>query len=241
MSTAFATPSPAPDPERSSEAAHPGRQPTSRRVRVRPGDVAARQSSLFDQGEQVAFDRSLSTRRRHELADGAWVDVVPGLVQGSLDLFDRVVAAAEWRAEEMVLFDEVVACPRLSVRWTVGELPDELVVLRSLGAVLSQCYRTALTRVSANLYRDGRDSVAWHGDRGARDRDRATIAVLTLGSPRPFRLRRRRGPGGLALEPASGDLLVMGGTCQRTWQHAVPKVADAGPRIAVMFRTSLDG
>jgi len=29
---------------------------------------------------------------------------------------------------------------------------------------------------------------------------------------------------------------VMGGTCQRTWRHGIPKVASAGPRIAVMFR-----
>jgi alkylated DNA repair dioxygenase AlkB len=33
-----------------------------------------------------------------------------------------------------------------------------------------------------------------------------------------------------------GDLFVMGGTAQRTWRHGVPKVAEAGPRIAVMFR-----
>jgi len=35
-----------------------------------------------------------------------------------------------------------------------------------------------------------------------------------------------------------GDLLVMGGTCQRTWRHGIPKVAQAGPRIALMFRPS---
>ena len=37
--------------------------------------------------------------------------------------------------------------------------------------------------------------------------------------------------------PINGDLLVMGGTCQRTWEHAVPKTArPTGPRISIQFR-----
>ncbi len=218
--------------------------PRSLRVSVSLADVAPRQATLLDPGgagDRVTFDRALGGRRRHVLARGAWVDEVPGWARGSQVLFDRVVEAASWRAQEMVLFDEVVACPRLSARWTVADLPSDLVVLRAMAAALSQHYRLSLTQVSANLYRDGRDSVAWHGDRGARDRDRATIAVLSLGASRPFRLRLRDGHDHRHLRPASGDLLVMGGTCQRTWQHAVPKVADAGPRIAVMFRTVHDG
>lgn len=217
------------------------RLPSSRQVSVTLADVAPRQATLLDPGvatADVGFDRSLQARRRHLLARDAWVDEVPGWVDGSQSLFERIVEAASWRAEEMVLFDEVVGCPRLSARWTLGDLPDDLAVLRAMAAALSQHYRLALTQVSANLYRDGRDSVAWHGDRGARDLDRATIAVLSLGASRPFRLRERGGQGRRHLLPASGDLLVMGGTCQRTWQHAVPKVADAGPRIAVMFRTA---
>ncbi len=217
-------------------------RPRSVAVPVGRRDVAARQVSLLDAPAGVVeVDRELSTRSRLELSRGAWVDVVPRFVRGSHELFDTVVEEAAWRAEEMVLFEEVVACPRLSVRWHVGDLPAELAVLRSMAAALSQSYRVALTQVSANLYRDGRDSVAWHGDRGARDRPRATIAVLSLGSVRPFRLRERGGPGRHELRPDSGDLLVMGGSCQRTWQHAVPKVSDAGPRIAVMFRTVADG
>lgn len=222
----------------------PPHTPRGRRVPVSLADVAPRQATLLDPdgpGGAVTFDRAMRERRRHVLARAAWVDEVPGWVRGSQALFDRIVEVASWRSEEMVMFDEVVACPRLSTRWTVGDLPDDLAVLRGMAAALSQHYRVALTQVSANLYRDGRDSVAWHGDRGARDRDRATIAVLSLGASRPFRLRLRGGGDTRHLRPASGDLLVMGGTCQRTWQHAVPKVADAGPRIAVMFRTALDG
>ena len=78
--------------------------------------------------------------------------------------------------------------------------------------------------MSANLYRDGRDSVAWHGDRVGPRGHETVVAILSLGSPRRFLLRPRGGGPSLRLTPAAGDLLVLGGTCQRTWQHCVPKV-----------------
>src|ERR687891_1000781 len=80
------------------------------------------------------------------------------------------------------------------------------------------------------------DSVAWHGDRVARHRAETVVAILSLGSPRRFLLRPKGGGRSLRFEPAGGDLLVLGGTCQRTWEHTVPKRAQAGPRISVMFR-----
>jgi alkylated DNA repair dioxygenase AlkB len=34
-----------------------------------------------------------------------------------------------------------------------------------------------------------------------------------------------------------GDLIVMGGSCQRTWEHAGPKSTRVtGPRISIQFR-----
>lgn len=213
----------------------PAPVPTSRLVHG--VEVAPRQPTLLDAVDrEPAFDRSFARVRRHELAAGAWVDVVPRWVTAPDDLFQRIVDAAAWQAQTMRMYDDVVPCPRLTTAWAPGDLPGSLAVLRAMGAALSQRHRVALTRISANLYRDGHDSVALHGDRGARDVRAATVAVVSLGATRPFRLRQRGGEGRLDLAPASGDLLVMGGTCQRTWRHGVPKVADAGPRISVMFR-----
>ena len=71
------------------------------------------------------------------------------------------------------------------------------------------------------------------------------VAILSLGAARPLLLRprvKRAGPGGtggasLRFEVGHGDLLVMGGSCQRTWEHAVPKTSQpVGPRISVQFR-----
>lgn len=194
------------------------------------------QPTLLDTGQAPAVDRDFTTARRTDLGHGAWIEVVPGWISGADDLFDRLLDAADWRAHEMLMYDEVVAQPRLQTSWTMGELPRELDLLRAMGAALAARYRTALPRVSANLYRDGRDSVAWHGDRIARDLPDAVVACVSLGHRRPFRLRPRDGGPSLALQPGRGDLVVMGGSCQRTWQHSVSKVADAGPRICVMFR-----
>ncbi len=203
--------------------------------------LAPRQLRLGDDpADEPDFDREFvrtgGAVRRHQLSRGAWVDEAVGFVRGAESLFTTVLRAADWHVQRMVMFEEVVTCPRLQTSWTVGELPPELALLRAMGATLSQRYQVALTRVSANLYRDGRDAVAWHGDRGARDVDTATVAIVSLGASRPFRLRERDGRGRLHLLPAAGDLLVMGGTAQRTWQHAVPRVREAGPRISLMFR-----
>jgi alkylated DNA repair dioxygenase AlkB len=59
-----------------------------------------------------------------------------------------------------------------------------------------------------------------------------------VGGQRRFLLRPYGGGHSIALNLGWGDLLVMGGTCQRTWQHCLPKVAHAEPRIAIMFRPS---
>ena len=78
--------------------------------------------------------------------------------------------------------------------------------------------------------------MAWHGDRVARDRLTGLVAIVSVGERRPFRLRPKGGGPAIGYELGRGDLLVMGGTCQRTWDHAVPKVAKAGPRISLTFR-----
>jgi alkylated DNA repair dioxygenase AlkB len=102
--------------------------------------------------------------------------------------------------------------------------------------VLAGRYGETFVRTSMALYRDGRDSVAWHGDTVARTMERALVATVSVGAARKFMLRPKGGGHSVAMQLGLGDLLVMGGTIQRTWQHAVPKVARADPRIVIMFR-----
>src|SRR5215210_4677952 len=109
-------------------------------------------------------------------------------------------------------------------------------VFGQVTAFLSERYGGTYESCWLNLYRDGRDSVAWHGDRVAREMETALVAIVSIGERRPFRLRPKGGGPSIGFELGRGDLLVMGGSCQRTWDHGVPKVARTGPRMSLTFR-----
>jgi alkylated DNA repair dioxygenase AlkB len=118
-------------------------------------------------------------------------------------------------------------------------LPDDGAghpVIGAMQQALSRHYGVPFERVSLAFYRNGQDSVAWHGDYVARTMPAAVVATVSVGAPRKFQLRPAGGGRSLSLNLGGGDLLVMGGTCQRTWQHHVPKLASAEPRIAIMYR-----
>ena len=179
--------------------------------------------------------------QRTTLAGGAWIDVRPGWFSGADALFERLIDAVPWRAERRHMYDRVVDVPRLVSFYAEGEsLPDPALdeIKRSLdehyGPELGEPFRTC----GLCLYRDGSDSVAWHGDTTGRSRTQDTmVAIVSLGAPRALLLRPRGGGKALRHELGHGDLLVMGGSCQRTWEHSIPKTARAvGPRISVQFR-----
>jgi len=199
------------------------------------GPDLAWQPSLLD-GGAVEVDHGFTRLARRELDHGAWVDQQPGWCRGADALFARLLEQTPWRGRTVHMYDRVVAEPRLTHRWLLDDgapPPDDL---RDMARVLSNRYRVRFTQVGVNLYRDGADSVAWHGDRVARELPEAVVALVSLGATRPFRLRPTGGGPSLLFRPGPGDLLVMGGSCQRTWQHAVPKCRGVGPRMSVQFR-----
>ena len=200
------------------------------------------QSSLF--GGAVATSpgvRSLDGAARTTLTRGAWVDVLRDFVVGADDVLERLVADVPWRAERRPMYDNVVDVPRLLHHYGDGEqLPHP--ALAEARDALSAHYRPELGEpfVTAGCcyYRDGRDSVAWHGDRIGRGKSHDTmVAIVSFGSPRKLQLRPVGGHVEVSHALGHGDLIVMGGSCQRTWEHAVPKTArPVGPRISVQFR-----
>ncbi len=199
--------------------------------------VPAMQTSLLGGADVPTFDASFEGVQRHPLERGAWVDHLPAWLDGSDRVFSDAVEHAPWDQRIVRMYGELVTQPRLTAPWRVDEVPDELEYLREIAAALSDRYDVAFTSVGCNLYRDGSDSVAWHGDRVARELPRSTIAIVSVGHRRPFKLRPRGGGPSLGFRLGRGDLMVMGGSCQRTWDHTVPKVARAeGPRISITFR-----
>jgi alkylated DNA repair dioxygenase AlkB len=202
------------------------------------------QSTFFGTAEETADDPRLGRLRasvRHPLTRGAWVDVRRDWVTGADEVFAALVSGVPWRAERRQMYDRVVDVPRLVHTYSEGEaLPHPLLddARETLSAhylpELGEPFRTA----GCCYYRDGRDSVAWHGDTIGRGSTHDTmVAIVSFGDPRRLTLRPRGGGAdSLSFELGHGDLIVMGGSCQRTWEHAVPKVAHAGPRVSVQFR-----
>jgi alkylated DNA repair dioxygenase AlkB len=191
------------------------------------------QRSLFGH-EEPRIDLDFRSVERIELDDGAWIEIARGWLDGHAAVFDELERTTEWRSESRVMYDKRVDVPRLHAVLSPEQRPPAIQRMR---AALEARYDEVFERVSVALYRDGKDSVAWHGDYVAREMLEPTIvATVSVGEPRKFWLRPTDGGRSMAWSLGWGDLFVMGGTCQRTYRHAIPKVAIAGPRIAIMFR-----
>jgi alkylated DNA repair dioxygenase AlkB len=191
------------------------------------------QQSLFGRCEPSA-DLTLSRISHLELGEGAWLDHLPGWVEGHAELFEILRTTTEWGSERRWMYDKEVDTPRL-----LASIPRDgpgHPILFSIMEALSRHYGESFDRISVAYYRDGNDSVAWHGDRVG-DRD-CVVPIVSVGGPRRFLLKRKSSPRSMVFNVGWGDLLVMGGSCQRNWMHAVPKAAHAEPRMAIMFRVA---
>jgi alkylated DNA repair dioxygenase AlkB len=198
------------------------------------------QASLLDDSAEIGLRELDGAVRRTDLGEGAWLELRRGWVSGADELFALLLGTVAWREERRWMYDRVVDVPRLLSHYGFGEaLPHP--VLEQARDALSARYEPGLGEpldtLGCCLYRDGRDSVAWHGDTAGRRVSETIVAIVSLGTPRSLLLRPAGGGPALRHDVGHGDLLVMGGTCQRTWQHSIPKTArPAGPRISVQFR-----
>ncbi|MFI1471928.1 alpha-ketoglutarate-dependent dioxygenase AlkB [Streptomyces wuyuanensis] len=199
------------------------------------------QGSLFDQTDEIRLG-PLTDVRRTVLGQGAWLDVLPGWLSGADALFRELADGVPWRAERRRMYERDVDVPRLLAYYREGE-PLPHPVLAEARDALGAHYAAELGEPFATAglcyYRDGHDSVAWHGDRiGRGSREDTMVAILSVGTPRDLVLRPVNGHGSTVRRALGhGDLVVMGGSCQRTWEHAVPKTSRAvGARISVQFR-----
>jgi alkylated DNA repair dioxygenase AlkB len=188
------------------------------------------QGSLFEQED------------RRRIGNGAWVEVRSGWLSDADSLFGELMETIPWHAERRQMYDRVLDVPRLVSFHDLAEEPAPHPRLKQIRRRLNDAYGGELgeqfTTVGLNLYRNGEDSVAWHGDNIGRSRTEDTmVAIIGLGATRVFALRPRGGGPSLRLKHHHGDLLVMGGSCQRTWEHAIPKTTrPTGPRISIQFR-----
>lgn len=217
------------------------------------------QLSLLDQLAPAA-DAAFGTLRRIELGRGAWLDHAPDWLSGHHQVLGELIDTCDWQTHRRLMYERMVKVPRLvsgrpgskeELRFNQSEvsvLPSRAARaqvaaaatrLDGLGALLSRRYGRNLSSVTLGYYRDGRDSVVYHGDKLGVLRSDTVVAILSVGARRRFLLRPTGGRTSHTFHFGGGDLLVMGGTCQETFEHALPKMASVGPRIAIMFRERL--
>jgi alkylated DNA repair dioxygenase AlkB len=146
---------------------------------------------------------------------------------------------SDLRAVPTERVDDLVPGGDAGTRRDAAGTPPELTAVCDL---LSERYGVDFDSIWVNLYRDGADSVAWHGDRNGRTQHNPFVVTISLGGRRLFQLR----PKGTTtvthrFNPGQGDLLVMGGACQHEWEHCVPKTKKpVQPRMSVTIRHSKD-
>ena len=218
------------------------------------------QPSLLDSGPEPAVDETFAGAERTWLdprgyggcppdkggvsrQGTSWIERIPGWVSNSDALFAHLLATADWGQRTRKMWDNEVLEPRLTSWWGAASgRPLEPPILERMRRALSGRYGLEFDSMGLNLYRDGRDSVAWHGDRIAREIAEPLVAIVSVGEPRRFLLRPKARGTDLSthrLVLGRGELLVTGGATQRAWEHSVPKVASAGPRMSLTFRHGL--
>lgn len=133
------------------------------------------------------------------------------------------------------MFTRVVEEPRLTAELEIiadAPFPD----ISAMAELFAERYCVQYESVWMNLYRDQNDSTAWHGDWGSCKRDICVVPVVSFGAARRFFIRHKDGGKSHVFIVNSGDLIVMGGRCQKDWVHAVPKeTVRTGPRISINF------
>jgi alkylated DNA repair dioxygenase AlkB len=200
------------------------------------------QSCLFGHDEP-GFDSTYSSVERTWLDGESWIDHAHSWLHGADDVFDQLVHSVPWRQRQVVMWDRLLPEPRLTWWWDGADGSAEpLPILGDVRWSLAGHYSRPFDTIGFNLYRDGRDSVAWHGDRERYKHEDSIVAIVSVGAARNFLVRPRGGGQSHSFRLGHGDLFVMGGACQHDWEHCVPKVVHAeGPRLSIMFRHNLAG
>ena len=196
-------------------------------------EVGPRQGDLFAQGPS-ALDPTATVERLY-LDDRSWIDRSSRWLRGGDELLELLATRLRWTRAKRPMYGQMVDEPRLGAFVRPGS-PGTVPLIDGMAGTLAAHYRDGFNSVWVNYYRGGDDSVAWHSDRIGIDPADAVVAIVSLGGPRRFLLRPAGGGRSRSLTLASGDLLVMGGACQQSWEHSVPKVAAAPPRMSVTFR-----
>jgi alkylated DNA repair dioxygenase AlkB len=195
--------------------------------------------NLFSDGVETIVDGASRVTLVHEAIAAA----------DEARLLDALIDTVAWRQDHLVIHGTRHPLPRLQAwmgdpgtTYTYSGLrldPDPWSPpVLELRAVASEAAGCEFNSVLLNRYRSGRDALAWHADDEPELGPEPTIASVSLGATRRFRLRRRDDHAtSIGLDLPGGSVLVMAGATQRDWEHCVPRTArPVGERLNLTFR-----
>jgi alkylated DNA repair dioxygenase AlkB len=157
--------------------------------------------------QPAAIDRKFRGLTTHQLSNGAWIHYCLGWLERDAEVFEHLVRTTRWQSDRRPMYERVIEVPRLTARYP--EQGSGHPILEDIAVALSQRYSETFDQHSAAYYRDGRDSVAPHGDRIGRNTRESVVAIVSLGHARRFLLKPTSGGPSLAFETRFDDLLVM--------------------------------
>jgi len=199
---------------------------------------------LFDDTE--LFSSGLGGKKVFDLPDTELILYDNFFSKKESDLYYNILLNhTPWREYEMEIYDKTLKVPRM-ISWYEDKdnpgseikNPDWTPELLTIKQKVEKETGIKFNSVLLNLYRNGKDGVSWHSDREENFDKNATIASVSFGETRMFRLRHKsREIPQVNIPLHHGSFLLMAGTTQSFWQHQVPKTTkEILPRINLTFR-----
>jgi len=165
-------------------------------------------------------------------------------------IFQNLLTEVNWRQDQIKFYGKEINIPRLTAwygdsgkSYTYSNITMNPIawtpVLLTIKQRIEEREKISFNSVLINLYRDGKDSVAWHSDDEPELGKDPIIASVSFGGVRKFQLRHRfdKTLEKVEFNLTHGSLLMMKGKTQEFWQHQIPKTAKSVmPRINLTFR-----
>ena len=196
------------------------------------------QQKLFDDTQQLTLPQEL-------------MEYTPGFLSKTEgdELLQSLLETAPWQQHTIMMYDKEVLQPLMSAWYGDRRIQDEgkreahpwTPELLRLKEKIEAFTGIAFNGVLLNLYRNGKDSVAWHSDKDTLPGLKTEIASISIGQERDFDFRSKANYRlHYSIRLQHGSLLLMKGDLQRFWEHRIAKsTAPIGPLINLTFRKVL--
>jgi alkylated DNA repair dioxygenase AlkB len=163
--------------------------------------------------------------------------------------FSELYADTKWQQNTIQIFGKPTRLPRLTAWYGdegksysySGIEQNPAPWTPALSCIKERSEKVAKVRFNSvllNLYRNGRDSVAWHSDDEPELGQNPIIGSVNFGGTRCFSFKHKQiKERKVEIDLPHGSFLLMRGETQHHWLHQIAKTTkNVSPRINLTFR-----